>query len=79
MVDAKSKVVDALDVETFLICSSEEEGRRTAAGLMQSMGLKDFDLVYIQQEGIGARVRLRAYVNRPGDRYTWLEGGGPDD
>lgn len=77
--DAKARVVDALDIETFLICENEEEGRRISAGLMESMGCSDFDLVYIHHEGIGARVRIRAYVNRPGDRYTWLEGGEKDE
>jgi len=78
-VEAKARVVDALDIETFLICENEEEGRRVSAGLMESMGLSDFDLVYIHHEGIGARVRIRAYINRPGDRYTWLEGGEIND
>ena len=69
-------VLDALDVETFLVCTSEAEGKYLALGLMKDLGFKDADVVFISFQGAGARVRVRTYVNRPGDNYAWLA---PDD
>lgn len=70
---AFAKIIDALDIETFLHCQDENEGRKLAAALMEELSLSDFDIVDIKQLGPGARVRIRAYINRPGDYYTWLE------
>lgn len=67
------RVVDALDVETFLLCRDEEEGRSLIRGLLKEMGFEDVDVVFAQHAGPGARLRARAYVYRPGDRYGWLE------
>ncbi|KAB2952412.1 hypothetical protein F9B85_09320 [Heliorestis acidaminivorans] len=67
-----SHVMDALDVETFLVCSSENEGKDRAIGLMRSLGFQDVDIVYIHYAGPGARVRVRAYIYRPGDNYAWV-------
>ena len=66
-------VLDALDVETFLVCTSEAEGKHLAASLMKSLGFQDVDLVFIKFHGSGVRVRIRAYINRPGDNYPWLD------
>lgn len=66
------RVMDALDVETFLVCKSEEEGKGLALELMKELGFKDVDIVFIEFRGPGARVRSRAYLHRPGDRYGWL-------
>jgi len=66
-------VMDALDVETFLICDSEEEGRALALELIKEMGFKDFDIVNLDYQGVGARVRVRAYIHRSGDKYGWLQ------
>lgn len=66
------QVMDALDVETFLVCSSEEEGRKLILELMKGLGFKDIDVVFIQYMGPGVRVRARAYLHRAGDRYGWL-------
>ncbi len=73
MTCALDHVLDALDVETFLICSSEEEGRRLAVQLMADLSLPHGDIVFLEFNGAGARVRLRSYLHRPGDHYRWLE------
>ncbi|KKM12424.1 hypothetical protein SY88_03845 [Clostridiales bacterium PH28_bin88] len=67
------RVMDALDVETLLVCRDTEEGRRLMLDLMKEMGFQDVDIVFIQHEGPGVRVRARAYVHRSGDKYGWLE------
>ena len=71
--NALAHVLDALDVETFLVCTSEAEGKHLALNLMKDLGLEDVDVVFIRFQGSGARVRVRAYINRPGDEYPWLE------
>ena len=67
------QVMDALDLETFLVCKDEEEGKQLALQLMHELGFTDVDLVFIQFEGPGVRVRVRAYVHRSGDEYGWLK------
>jgi len=57
-------VMDAIDIETFLVCSSESEGKELA--------IQDADIVFIQYQGPGARVRVRGYVYKPGASYGWL-------
>lgn len=64
--------MDALDVETFFVCASEDEGRSLMLSLMKQWGFKDVDIVFAQYEGPGVRVRGRAYVYRPADKYQWL-------
>lgn len=76
MATALDRVVDALDVETFLVCESEDEGRSLAVQLVRDLGFKDVDLVFGEFMDYGIRVRVRAYVRRPGDLYPWLPGGG---
>jgi hypothetical protein len=70
------QVMDALDVETFFVCASEAEGRTYMLALLKQWGFKDVDIVFAQYEGPGARVRGRAYVYRPADKYQWLLGEG---
>ena len=65
-------VLDALDIETFLVCSSEAEGKHLAQTMMKDMGFDDYDIVFAKFQGVGARIRVRAYINRPGDNYAWL-------
>lgn len=67
------RIVDAIDVETFLLCESEAQGKRLARALMDEMGLKDSQIVFLKKQGPGVRVRLRATVHRPGDEYGWLQ------
>lgn len=76
MAEPLGQVMDALDVETFFVCSSEGEGRTYMLALLKQWGFKDVDIVFAQHEGPGVRVRGRAYVYRPADKYQWLLGGG---
>ena len=66
-------ILDALDIETFLVCASEEEGKHIALTMMKDLGFDDVDIVFIKFQGVGVRVRARATINRPGDNYPWLE------
>lgn len=59
-------LLDGLDVETFLICRDEAEGRGKMLSLLTQMGFSDVDIVFIEHRGPGARVRGRAYIHRPG-------------
>lgn len=73
MSDVFQRIPDALDVETFLVCDSEEEGKQLALQLMKDLGFEDIDVVFAEFAGPGARVRVRAYVCRAGDAYPWLD------
>ncbi|MFZ5942861.1 MAG: hypothetical protein ACOYVD_02040 [Bacillota bacterium] len=75
MAKVLEKVMDALDVETFLVCDSEEEGKKMALQMMKNLGFDDVDIVFMEFIGPGARVRTRAYLHRSGDRYGWLFSG----
>lgn len=79
MEDCYERILDAVDVETFFMCKDEEEGRALALKLLESFGLKDTDIVFIQHAGPGARIRARGYIYRAGDHYGWLEGGKTDE
>lgn len=68
----RDRVMDALDIETMLFAESEEEAKRAGIDLLKSLGFKDADVVFVEHQGFVARIRLRAYVYRPGDRYSWL-------
>jgi len=75
-------VVDAIDLETYIFCDSEEEGKKLTLDFMAAIGLTDSDIVFIEYKGIGARVRSRGYVYKPGDSYQWLSAnnrGGMDN
>lgn len=74
MKKALDQVLDALDIETFLVCDSAEEGRQLAEKLLTELNLPHGDIVFLEHGGPGARVRLRVYLHRPGDSYAWLEG-----
>jgi hypothetical protein len=71
-----SRVVDAIDVETYLVCDSKEEGGRLGVQLLKDLGFTDVDAVYVGYANGGARVRLRANVHRPGAAYAWMPRGG---
>jgi len=66
------QVVDSLDVETFIMCQDEEEGKKMGFQLMKDLGFKDIDVVFIEYGNGGARVRLRANIFKAGDYYKWL-------
>ena len=79
MSDALAHVLDALDIETFLVCTSEAEGKHLALTMVKDLGFQDVDVVFIKFQGSGVRVRVRAYINRPGDKYPWLNTGGAEE
>ncbi|MCS7233512.1 MAG: hypothetical protein NZ900_05360 [Synergistetes bacterium] len=66
------RLMDALDIETTVFAKSEEEAKKIGIDLLGSLGFKDADIVFVEHEGFVARVRLRAYIYRPGDKYSWL-------
>ncbi len=73
MSKALDRVADAIDIETFLVCKSEEEARLLAETLAGELNLTRASIVFLEFNTWGARVRLRAYIHRPGDTYRWLE------
>lgn len=66
------RVVDSLDIETFIMCQNEEEGKKLGFQLMKDLGFKDVDVVFIEYGNGGVRIRLRANIFKPGDYYKWL-------
>jgi hypothetical protein len=69
---ALHRVLDAVDVETYLVCASAQEGRELARLLGRELNLGDVDVMFEEFDGFGVRVRLRAMVHRPAARYAWL-------
>ena len=67
------QIMDALDIETFVVCRSDEEGRKHILRLLKEWGLNDVDIIFSQFQGPGSRIRARAYVHRSGDVYGWLK------
>jgi len=65
-------VLDAVDIETLLKCDTEADARRMVIEWLKSLGLNDVDVVFLEHTPVGTRVRARAYLYRPGDRYPWL-------
>ena len=72
MPNARDLLVDAMDIESFLLCEGEAEARDLIGRLMQSLGLSRYVIVSLDFNGPGAHFRVRAYMNKPGDSYTWL-------
>jgi len=70
----KFRVLDALDIETTFLAKDEEEGKRLGIALLRSLGFESGDVVFAERRGSFVRVRLRAYIYRPGERYGWLSG-----
>ena len=73
MIQSLEKVMDAIDVETLLVCGAEAEGRSLRLDILKGCGFTDVDVVCAQFEGPGVRIRGRAYVHRPADKYQWLK------
>ncbi len=71
---ALDAVLDGVDIETYLVCASEREGKDLALRLGHELNLGEVDIMYQEFDGYGMRVRLRKYVHRPGERYRWLDG-----
>lgn len=70
---AFDKVMDGLDIETYLVCSDRQEGKRLALQLGKEMNLGDVDIMFEEFDGYGMRVRLRKYMYKPGNIYRWLK------
>jgi len=66
-----SRVVDAVDMETCVLCSSEAEAKGIGFELIKAMGFTDGDVVSVDFTGMSARLRLRGNVFKPGDEYRW--------
>lgn len=73
MKKALDQVVDAVDIETFLYCKSEDEAKALAESLALELNLPHGDIVFLEFKAWGARVRIRSYIHHPGDHYRWLE------
>jgi len=73
MKKALDQVVDAIDIETFLYCKSEDEAKALAESLALELNLPHGDIVFLEFKAWGARVRIRSYIHHPGDHYRWLE------
>jgi hypothetical protein len=76
--DAISHVLDAIDVETYLVCASVHEGHELARRLGRELNLGDVDVMFEEFDGYGVRVRFRSMVHRPAARYGWLDKGGKE-
>jgi hypothetical protein len=72
MAKALDKIMDALDIETYLVCESEKEGKLLVQQLGEELNLGDLDIMFEEYDGYGMRVRLRKYVYKPGTKYNWL-------
>jgi len=72
-INVLDQIVDSLDIETFIVCKNEEEGKKLGIQLMEDLGFKDVDVVFIEYGNGGVRVRLRANIFKPGDHYKWLD------
>ncbi len=70
--DVFDRIVDSLDIETFIACQNEKEGRTIGLAIMEKLGFQDADIVFIEFLGPGARIRIRANIFKPGDSYGWM-------
>jgi alkyl hydroperoxide reductase subunit AhpF len=70
---AMSHLIDGLDIETYIACQNEDEGKYFARKLGQELNLGEVDVMYSEFDGFGVRVRLRKYVVKPGDKYEWIK------
>ena len=66
-----NKVVDAVDMETVVLCNNEAEAKGVGMELIKQMGFKDGDVISVEFSGMSARLRLRGNVFKPGDKYHW--------
>jgi hypothetical protein len=75
---AMNNVIDTIDIETYLACRSDHEGKTLALKLGQEMNLGDIDIMFQEFDGFGVRVRLRKYIHKPGAHYRWLADDQPE-
>jgi hypothetical protein len=72
MEKALDHILDAIDIETYLICRSESEGKSLARKLGDELNLPGIDIMFEEFDGCGMRVRLRKYIHKPSQNYKWL-------
>lgn len=72
MNSALERVMDAIDIETYIVCKDENEGKKFALQLGHEMNLGEIDIMYQEFDGYGVRLRLRKYVYKPGNMYKYL-------
>lgn len=72
---AIDRIMDAIDIETYIVCASEHEGKSLALQLGRELNLGEIDIMYQEFDGYGIRVRLRKYIYRPGSSYGYLTEG----
>lgn len=70
---ALSRIIDGIDIETYIVCQNEEEGKFFARKLGEELNLGEVDVMFSEFDGIGVRVRLRKYIVKPGDKYKWID------
>lgn len=70
---ALNAVIDAVDIETYLVCSTAQQGHALALQLGREMNLGEIDVMFEEFDGYGVRLRLRKYIHRPAQQYSWLE------
>ena len=66
-----NRVIDAIDIETTVLCKSEAEAKGIGMELLKALGFQDGDIVSVDFTGMSARLRLRGNVFKPGDKYNW--------
>jgi hypothetical protein len=69
---AFDRIMDGIDIETYLVCKDKQEGKQLALQLGKEMNLGDVDIMYEDFDGYGMRVRLRKYIVKPAGTYRWL-------
>lgn len=72
MSTALEHIMDAIDIETYIVCKDANEGKKYALQLGQEMNLGEVDVMFQEFDGYGVRVRLRKYVYKPGNMYKYL-------
>lgn len=73
MPTALEHVMDAIDIETYIVCKDENEGKKLALQLGYEMNLGEIDIMFQEFDGFGMRVRLRKYIYKPGNIYKYLD------
>ncbi len=61
----KDPIVDALDIEGFILCQDEKEARELVPQLLKEMGMTQMEIVSLEFNGLRAHVQVRAYLNKP--------------
>lgn len=69
---AINQILDAIDIETYIVCKDEKEGKELALKLGQELNLGEVDIMFFEFDGYGARVRLRKYIYKPGNLFQYL-------